>query len=96
MIFKVQITQQAEAELNEAYEWIANQSLEQAVVWFKGLKSKRLWSQQKGHAECMDAFLRAVRGEDVVIPSWEETRNVTRATVLVREAVRSGVSFRVE
>jgi plasmid stabilization system protein ParE len=37
MIFKVQITQQAEAELNEAYEWIANQSLEQAVVWFNRL-----------------------------------------------------------
>jgi predicted dehydrogenase len=62
---------------------------------FKGLKSKRLWSQQKGHAVCMDAFLRAVRGEDVVIPSWEEIRNVTRATVLAREALRSGVAFRV-
>jgi len=62
---------------------------------FKGLKSKRLWSQQKGHAECIDAFLRAVRGEDVVIPSWDEVRNVTRATVLAREAIRSGVAFRV-
>ena len=62
---------------------------------FKGLKSKRLWSQQKGHAECMDAFLRAVRGEDVAVPSWEEVRNVTRATVLAREAVRNGVAFRV-
>jgi hypothetical protein len=60
------------------------------------LKSKRLWSQQKGHAERIDAFLRAVRAEDVVIPSWEEIRNVTRATVLAREALRSGVSFRVE
>jgi plasmid stabilization system protein ParE len=37
MIFKVQITEQAEAELNEAYEWIASQSLEQAVIWFNGL-----------------------------------------------------------
>lgn len=37
MIFKVQITAQAEAELNEAYEWIASQSLEQAVIWFNGL-----------------------------------------------------------
>jgi hypothetical protein len=43
----------------------------------------------------MDAFLRAVRGEDVAIPSWEEVRNVTRATVLAREAIRSGVAFRV-
>ncbi len=50
----------------------------------------------KGHAECIDAFLPAVRGEDVVILSWEKIRNVTRATVLAREAVRSGVSFRVE
>jgi hypothetical protein len=62
---------------------------------FKGLKSRRLWSQQKGHAQCVDAFLRAVRGEDVVLPSWEEIRNVTRATVLAREAVRSGVLFPV-
>jgi hypothetical protein len=54
---------------------------------FKGLKSRRLWSQQKGHAQCVDAFLRAVRGEDVVLPSW--------ATVLAREAVRSGVLFPV-
>jgi hypothetical protein len=61
-----------------------------------GLKSKRLWSQQKGHAERIDAFLRAVRGEDVVIPSWEEIRNVTRATILARESIRNGVPFRVE
>jgi hypothetical protein len=62
---------------------------------FKGLKSRRLWSQQEGHAECMDAFLRAVRGEEVAVPSWDEVRNVTRATVLAREAIRSGVAFRV-
>jgi hypothetical protein len=62
---------------------------------FTYFKSTCVWSQQKGHAECIDAFLRAVRGEDVVLPSWEEIRNVTRATVLAREALRSGVAFRV-
>ena len=37
MIFKVQITEQAEAELNEAYERIASESPQQAVIWFNGL-----------------------------------------------------------
>ncbi len=37
MSFKVRITAQAETELNEAYEWIANESPDKAVIWFNGL-----------------------------------------------------------
>ena len=37
MSFKVEITAQAETELDEAYEWIANESPEKAVEWFNAL-----------------------------------------------------------
>lgn len=37
MSFKVLITEQAETELDEAYHWIANESIERAVSWFNGL-----------------------------------------------------------
>jgi plasmid stabilization system protein ParE len=37
MNFKVQLTEQAEAELAEVYEWIAADSPEQAAIWFNGL-----------------------------------------------------------
>lgn len=37
MNFKVKITEQAEVELDEAYGWIAADSLEQAAHWFNGL-----------------------------------------------------------
>lgn len=37
MNYKVELTEQAEREANEAYDWIAEQSPPNAINWFNGL-----------------------------------------------------------
>jgi predicted dehydrogenase len=57
---------------------------------FKKIKSRKLWSQQKGHRQCIEAFLGAVKGEKIELPSFEEIKNVTVATILAKESLRNG------
>ena len=37
MTYEVKVTQQAEAEAELAYQWLAKESPEKAVAWFNGL-----------------------------------------------------------
>jgi predicted dehydrogenase/threonine dehydrogenase-like Zn-dependent dehydrogenase len=62
---------------------------------FKNLRSRKLWSQAKGHRECISAFLAAVSGREIELPAWDELRNVTVATIAAKESARDGVLFRV-
>jgi len=57
---------------------------------FKKIKSRKLWSQKKGHRQCIEAFLGAVKGEKIELPSFEEIKNVTVATILAKESLRNG------
>ncbi len=63
---------------------------------FKNLPSKKLWTQSKGHRECAAAFMGAIKGEAVVLPSWEELRNVTAATIAAKEALKAGNSIALD
>jgi predicted dehydrogenase/threonine dehydrogenase-like Zn-dependent dehydrogenase len=57
---------------------------------FPGFRSMRLWRQDKGQSACVAAFLAAVReGGNAPIP-FHELLEVSRITVAVGEAARSG------
>lgn len=62
---------------------------------FKNLRSRKLWSQARGHRECISTFLAAVSGREIELPAWNELRNVTVATIAAKESARVGVLFRV-
>src|SRR5262249_24764908 len=56
----------------------------------KGLKSIRLWSQDKGHRREIDAFLSSVRKGTVPAMSFESIVNVTLASFAAIRAAETG------
>lgn len=63
---------------------------------FSAIRNRRLWTQQKGHQQCIQAFLGAIKGEPTTLPRWDELRNITTATILARESLRNGGVMWVE
>ncbi|MGC1730121.1 MAG: bi-domain-containing oxidoreductase [Steroidobacteraceae bacterium] len=60
-----------------------------AYGW-SGFKSLRLWRQDKGQAGCVAAFIEAVRSGCAAPIPFEELLEVSRVTVALGEAARSG------
>ena len=55
---------------------------------WKGFSKKNLWSQDKGHKNCVEAFLKSVRnGEKNPIPQ-EEIYEVARVSIDIAEMLR--------
>jgi predicted dehydrogenase/threonine dehydrogenase-like Zn-dependent dehydrogenase len=57
---------------------------------WSGFGSQRLWRQDKGHTACVASFLAAVRGGSSAPIPFEELIEVSRVTVALGEAARSG------
>jgi predicted dehydrogenase len=57
---------------------------------WSGFRSQRLWRQDKGHRACVAAFLAAVRNGGSEPISFDELIEVSRITVALGEAARSG------
>lgn len=64
---------------------------------FKGFKKMALWSQDKGHTQCLDSFFKAIKGSNTSQDRLREVFEISRLVCLIsnNETIHSNHSSEV-